>query len=117
VLVVLKSSVYKHAEYLDVVLRQHALSLDDEGVCSALVCFASEVDDNRLFCFKRRPASPFPVQRVSDDGFDALPVALRCWSRDLCSKVINKCDRSTIRVNASLHQVSIEEEKQNWRRR
>jgi hypothetical protein len=68
------------------------------------------VDDGRLFCFESRPASLFSVQCVSDDRFDTLPVALRSRSRDPRGEVIHERDRAAIRVDASLHQVSIEKE-------
>lgn len=85
------------------VLRVDLLSLDVEGLRLGLVQFAGEVYDCRLLRLERRTASFFPVQSVVDDGFDALPVALRYGPCDPCYKVINKCYRPSVAVNVSLY--------------
>ena len=53
--------VYNHPEDLDVTFGLNKLAFNSEGLRVSLVRLASEVDDRRLFCFKCRPASPFPV--------------------------------------------------------
>jgi hypothetical protein len=52
---------------------------------------------------------------VSDNGVDTLSIALRRQACDPRSKVINKRDRASVRVDTSLHQIGVEEEKQDWR--
>jgi len=50
-----------------------------------------------------------------DDGVDTLSIALRRRACDLRSEVIDERDRASVRVDTSLHQIGVEEEKQDWR--
>jgi len=68
----------------------------------------------RLLYVDCRAAPCLPIRGVPDDGFESFPVAPRSTSCDPRCEVVYDGYRTAMAVDASLYQVRVEEEEQDW---
>lgn len=93
------------------------LTFDDECVSIELESLASEVDDGRRLGLERCSATSLPVHRSIYDGLNSDAIALRSRASDLGCINVHERQRASVAVDLLLHEISVEEEKENRRQR
>jgi hypothetical protein len=71
------------------------------------------VYDGRFLCFERRSTPVLLVKSFIDNYFNTFTVTLRSWPGHPRGEVIHESNRSAAAVDLSLHEVCVEEKKQD----
>ncbi|KAK1656732.1 hypothetical protein BDP55DRAFT_639368 [Colletotrichum godetiae] len=100
-----------YPQYFDVVLCSDSVPFDDEvGQICRQPPVVREVDDGRLVCLERRPASPLPFECSIDDVLDALTVFFSRLAGDPRRIVVDEGERAPVLVDLVPYEVGVEEE-------
>ena len=89
------------------------MPLDGYRLVRGLTTVPGEVDEGRLIPFEGRPTPALPLRRLLYDRLEAIFVLCSGLAHHPSSVVIDKGDRPTILIGSLLHEVCVEEKKQD----
>ncbi|KAK5805959.1 hypothetical protein VI817_000217 [Penicillium citrinum] len=112
-LLIFQSRVHQQPQDFDLAFGLHRLSLDIERLLVHFASLGYEMYNGCFVCFKSRSAPFLPVKCFIDVCCDTFPVALHGWPSHPRGEIIHKSNCSFLAVDRSLHEICVEEEKED----